>query len=227
MKADLGPRPSPGDLQDDMLAAGDFLVWLQQFRHALIHECGVAVDCSGCDACCSSSSFIHIRPEETRTLAKIPKKLLFPVPGMPKGHVLLGYDENGCCPMLKDGQCSIYAHRPFTCRHYDCRVFTAAGIAPGGADKVRVTNRIRRWQFSFPTAHDRAAHAAIQAAARFIPDHASHFPGGAIPNNPSQLAIVAIKAYQVFLSHDRYNLSNHEIAAALVAECRQFDMKGE
>ena len=53
---------------------------------------------------------------------------------MPKGNMLLGYDENGHCPMLIDDKCSIYEHRPITCRSYDCRIFPAAGIVAGDDD---------------------------------------------------------------------------------------------
>ena len=42
----------------------------------------------------------------------------------------MGFDERGRCPMLTDAGCSIYAHRPRTCRTFDCRVFTAAGLSP-------------------------------------------------------------------------------------------------
>ena len=73
--------------------------------------------------------FIHIQPEETQTLQRIPRALLFPAPGLPKGHVLMGYCDKGQCPMLVDNQCSIYEHRPQTCRDYDCRVFAATGIS--------------------------------------------------------------------------------------------------
>ena len=85
--------------------------------------------CGGCTACCTSSQFVHIEPDETRTLSRIPAALLFPAPGLPRGHRLMGYDENGHCPMLVDATCSIYADRPRTCRTYDCRIFPAADIA--------------------------------------------------------------------------------------------------
>lgn len=87
--------------------------------------------CGDCTACCTSSQFIHIAPDETETLGHIPDELLFDAPGFPAGHVVLGYDENGHCPMLVDGACSIYAHRPRTCRTYDCRIFPATGIDLG------------------------------------------------------------------------------------------------
>ncbi|HET7720760.1 MAG TPA: YkgJ family cysteine cluster protein, partial [Acidimicrobiales bacterium] len=101
------------------LPAGRFSTWLVRI--------GVDVPCGTCTACCTSSQFVHIGPDERDTLSRIPKALLFPAPGQPKGHVVMGYDERGHCPMFVDGACSIYEHRPRTCRTYDCRVFPAAG----------------------------------------------------------------------------------------------------
>jgi uncharacterized protein len=191
----------------DVLDAGGFSCWLRHTRNAFMVENGMEVNCGGCDACCSSSSFIHIRPHETRTLDKIPDNLLFPAPAMPRGHVLLGYDTNGRCPMLINGRCSIYDDRPLTCRNYDCRVFTAAGISAGEGEKARITRRSLRWRFEYPTRSDREEHSAVRAAAKFIREHADCFPGGAIPDNPGQLAVVAIKAYDVF--HKNPHGSNH------------------
>ncbi|MBI3797512.1 MAG: YkgJ family cysteine cluster protein [Deltaproteobacteria bacterium] len=157
--------------------------------------------CGECNACCRSFYFIHIRPEETQTLARIPRELLFAAPGLPEGHVLLGYDENGHCPMLIDNKCSIYAYRPLTCRTYDCRIFPAAGLAAGDDDKALITQQIRRWQFSFPTKLDHNQQAAVQAAARFLRQRAECFPAGVIPSNSTQLAILALKVYDVFLKY--------------------------
>ena len=119
--------------------------------------------CHGCTACCRSSQFIPIGPDEVDTLAHIPKALLFPAPRVPRGHYVLGYDERGHCPMLVDDRCSIYEHRPRTCRTYDCRVFPAAGVTP---DEPLVAERSERWRFSYPTDADRSAHEAVRAAAR-------------------------------------------------------------
>src|SRR5689334_12051664 len=96
---------------------------------ALAGEGASDVPCGACTACCTASQFVHIGPDEADALAHIPAELLFPAPGLPRGHVLLGYDEHGRCPMLVDDGCSIYAHRPQTCRTYDCRVLPAAGVA--------------------------------------------------------------------------------------------------
>ena len=209
--------------------AGDFSSWLRQTRRTLVIEDGTNVDCGACIACCSSFHFIHVRPEETRTLGRIHKDLLVAAPGLPKGNVLLGYDKNGFCPMLVNGKCSIYEDRPRTCRNYDCRVFTAAGIAAGDDDRDRITQRIRRWKFSYPTEHDHDEHVAVQAVAKFIREHAACFPGGKIPGTPSQLAILAIKACDVFLKKNAASAgtarasSDTEIANAIVEACRQFD----
>src|SRR5262249_465616 len=108
------------------LPAGEFSSWLRLTRRALqLKNIGADVPCGECNACCGSSYFIHIKPEETQTLNRIPKALLFPAPGLPKGNVLMGYNEKGECPMLIDNKCSIYEHRPQTCRDFDCRIFAA------------------------------------------------------------------------------------------------------
>src|SRR3954468_21156823 len=131
------------------LAAGNFVAWLAEVQAAIAGDAAADVPCGDCTACCTSSQFVHIGPEEADTLTHIPAELLFPAPRMPRGHVLMGYDERGHCPMLIDGKCSIYEHRPRTCRTYDCRVFAASGIEPDDDDKVLIRERVRRWQFSF------------------------------------------------------------------------------
>src|SRR5438552_2615582 len=110
-------------------------------QSALRGDADSDVPCAGCTACCTSSQFVHIGPDETDALAHIPAELLFPAPQRPPGHVVLGYDERGHCPMLVDGRCSIYEHRPQTCRIYDCRVFTAAGIELAEPSKAEIAAR--------------------------------------------------------------------------------------
>jgi Fe-S-cluster containining protein len=191
--------------EEHSLPAGDFSSWLFRTRHSLETENGIEVPCGECTACCTSSYFIHIRPDEVRTLSRIPKKLLFPAPGFPPGTMLLGYDERGHCPLFISGRCSIYEDRPLTCRSYDCRLFAAAGIEAGDEDKALVNRRIPLWQFSYPNQCDLDLHKAVQAAAHFLPKHAECFPSGEIPNTPTLIALHAIKVYTVFLeSGDRF-----------------------
>ncbi len=179
------------------LPAGDFSVWLAQMLGALRGEQASDVPCDGCTACCRSSQFIHVGPDETDALAHIPADLLFPAPGLPSGHVLMGYDDHGHCPMLIDDQCSIYEHRPSTCRTYDCRVFPATGFELADADKVDIATRARRWRFSFPTEADRAQRDAVQAAADYLRVHADLLPG--LGATETQLAVAAVEAHAVFV----------------------------
>jgi len=213
------------------LPAGSFSSWLRRTRSAQVKENGVDVPCGECNACCRSSYFIHIRPEETQTLTRIPGKLLSSAPGLPEGNVLLGYDENGRCPMLIDDKCSIYEHRPLTCRNYDCRIFPAAGIAAGDDDKALITRRIQRWKFSYPTERDRKQHSAVQAAATFLRERAECFPAGAVPSNSTQLAVLAIKVYDVFLKYNDGSVKTGrvspdlEVAKAVMEANEKFDAR--
>jgi Fe-S-cluster containining protein len=183
------------------LAAGDLAAWMGQVQDALDGRRDALVPCDGCTACCTSSQFVHIGPDETETLARIPADLLFPAPRMPAGHVLLGYDERGHCPLLVDGRCSIYEHRPRTCRTYDCRIFPAAGVTVE-APQVLVAERARRWRFAYAGDADRVRHEAVQAAAAFLRDHAGRLPNGTVPTTPTQRAVLAIQVHDVFLGVD-------------------------
>jgi uncharacterized protein len=151
--------------EDQERAAGAFSSWLVDVKAAIRGDGDADVPCGTCTACCTSSQFVHIEPDETETLRRVPKALLFPAPRLPRGHVLMGYDERGHCPMLVDGGCSIYDDRPRTCRTYDCRVFPATGIEPDD-DKVLIARQARRWRFSYPHDRDRVDHEAALAAAR-------------------------------------------------------------
>lgn len=162
-----------------MIDAGDFGAWLDDVRAAIRGERDAVVPCGECTACCTSSQFVHIGPDETDTLAHLPPELLFPAPGLPPGHLLMGYDERGHCPMFVDGGCSVYKHRPRACRSYDCRVFAAADVEPG---KPAIAARVTEWRFSYPTRADEAAHEAVRAA--------SAQSEGAV--NPTERAIRAV-----------------------------------
>jgi uncharacterized protein len=198
------PRPWPAPSGTSLRArvddggerpAGDFSAWLDDMQAALRGERPSDVPCAGCTACCTSSQFVHIGPEETETLARIPPALLFPAPRRPRGHVVLGYDERGHCPMLIDGRCSIYEHRPQTCRTYDCRVFPAAGV---GSDSGLIARRAREWRFGYPTEADQVAHDAVRAAATFLDEH----PALHSATNATQLAVLAVEIHHVFLGQD-------------------------
>jgi uncharacterized protein len=172
--------------------AGKFSSWL--------HRTGdLDVPCGSCTGCCRSSMFIHIKPEEKRALARIPKELLFPAPGLPKGHVLMGHNERGECPMLIKDKCSIYADRPQTCRDYDCRVYAATGTLPDTAAQPFVAERVRAWEFEAADEASKNELAAVRACATFLAKNEAGFPTEALPRNPAQRAILAIRMHRLFL----------------------------
>ena len=185
----------------DGLPAGDFSAWLTDVQAAIGGTGESDVPCGTCTACCTASQFIHIEPDETETLAHIPAGVLFAAPQLPRGHVVMGYDEHGHCPMLIEGKCSIYAHRPRTCRTYDCRVFPAAGVEPDN-DKPLIAAQARRWSFSYRTDDDHTQHDAVRASALYLRDNRGVLGGGNLPANATQLAVAAIEAHVAFLGHD-------------------------
>lgn len=208
--------------------AGEFSQWLHFTRTAQqVRNVGADVPCGQCNACCRSSMFIHIRPEETRSLKRIPKQLLFPVPGLPKGHLLMGYNDKGRCPMLVNDRCSIYEDRPQTCRDYDCRIFAATGIALDEQTQASIAAQVKAWRFAYPGQEDRREHEAVRATAAFLQQNAKLFPPQALPLNPVQLALTAIKVYTVF--HESMEPgsgprpADAEIVKAIMAAMDKFD----
>jgi hypothetical protein len=188
---------------EEPLPAGSFSAWLAGMERALEGEASSDVPCGDCTGCCRSSQFVHIGPDEVDTVAHIPAALLFPAPRMPRGNVLLGYDEQGCCPMLVDGRCSIYEHRPRTCRTYDCRVFPASGVEiEDDGDKGPIAERARRWTFDVAQSDDRVRHLAVRAAASFVDAHPEVLPEGAPRPTATQRAVMAVRAHRAFLGRD-------------------------
>lgn len=178
--------------------AGAFSAWLAAMRRSLEHGSGTDVPCGDCTACCRASQFVHIAPDELDTLAHVPRALLFPAPGAPRGHVLMGYDERGRCPMLGDDGCTIYEHRPRTCRVYDCRVFAAAGTFPDEPGKGDIAVRAREWAFDHPTATDRAEHAAVERAAVWLAADGASLPAEDAPRTTTQRAVLAVELADAF-----------------------------
>jgi len=191
------------DVSGDVpLAAGRFTTWLGDIGAAIRGERDSDVPCGECTACCEASQFVHVGPDEADALAHIPAALLFPAPGLPSGHRLMGYDAHGRCPMLVDGRCSIYAYRPRTCRTYDCRVFAAADVVDDDPTKAAVVARARRWRFDEPLPDDVTLHGAVRAAAGFLRAHATELPDALAPRTATQLAVLAVEAHGAFVADD-------------------------
>jgi len=179
------------------LDAGPFARWATGMAAAIAGERDADVPCGTCTACCRSAQFVHIGPDETDSLAHIPAALLFPAPGRPRGHVLLGYDERGHCPMLVDERCSIYSHRPRTCRTYDCRVFPACGLDADADGKPAIAERARRWRFRYPSPADRAHQEAVLAAAAHVGERER---AGGRSLSATRAAAAALEIHSRFIS---------------------------
>jgi hypothetical protein len=134
---------------------------------------------------------------------------------------MMGYRDNGHCPMLQDGNCSIYEDRPQSCRDYDCRIFAAAGIDAGGDDKHVINERVRQWEFTYASEEERRLHESVRAAATFIKTKGESFPGGRAPTAPTGIAVLALKSYKVFLSNETRD--DRDTARAIIEASRAFD----
>jgi hypothetical protein len=117
--------------------------------------------------------------------------------------------------MLVDGACSIYEDRPRTCRTYDCRIFTAAAVAPDAATQPAIAERVRSWRCRFDTPVARARADAVQAAAAFLRAHRADLPPEIAPANPTGLAVLAVEVHELFLAST--GPSTEPDAAAIVA----------
>jgi Fe-S-cluster containining protein len=169
--------------------------WLAATLATLLDDVPANVPCGTCNACCRTFHQLHIRPGEKRARRRLPREYLSVARGLPPGYLLLGYTEEGACPLLVGGRCSIYEDRPLVCRTYDCRLYAACGIAP---DRAEIAAQVRRWTFSYPTARDRELREAVHAAVRFIRETSACLPGEAALRQPIRLATLAVVTHELF-----------------------------
>jgi Fe-S-cluster containining protein len=217
------PPPTAFAPSRTTIAAGDFGAWLQRMFAVLRGAAIADVPCGTCTGCCTSSYHLLIRQADRPAVAALGERWLLEAPGLEQGEALLGFHANGHCPALAPEGCTIYAQRPLTCRDYDCRVFAAAGIDAGGADKAVINERVRAWRFAHASDADAAMHAAIRAAACFIREQGAAFPGGRAPTSPTGIAVLALKAYPVFLEPAQTGRTRAEIVHAMIEASRRFD----
>jgi len=177
----------PAD-QDD---AGPLAAWAVATVAVAAGRAEADVPCGTCTACCRAGWFVHVAPDEVEALRRIPAALQFPAPGRPPGHVVVPHDDRGRCPMLTDAGCSIYEHRPRTCRAFDCRVFTATGVRPDGDAAADVAHRAAAWRFDRTGPDDRRHHLAIRAAVERLADD--------LAGRPGDLAGAAVRVHELFL----------------------------
>ena len=183
-----------------VVEAGPFGEWLAAMRAVLRGERDADVPCGDCVGCCVSAYPIPLRPTDHVALDKVPARHLH-LPSESGGLARMGYGEDGICPMLCAGTCSIYRGRPQTCRDYDCRIYAATGLLPDGQRPV-IRERVLAWRFEPGSAEDVAAAAAVRAAGQFIRRHADAFPASMRAGSATAAAVLAVKTYQVFSPAD-------------------------
>ncbi|MEY4762007.1 MAG: hypothetical protein RLZZ200_1863 [Pseudomonadota bacterium] len=206
----------------DPIDAGHFGDWLRETEAMLRGTGGSNVPCGSCVGCCVSSYHIWLRPEDRVAYDEVPEEFLRQGRGQPPGHHLMGYHDDGRCPMLTAQGCRIYADRPQTCRDYDCRIFAAAGIEAGDAARQVINERVRAWRFRYADDAECSAHAAITATATFIRQHAGAF-GGTAPTAPTGIAVLALKSHRVFLEPDVESCDPVDLAKAIIEAGKAFD----
>lgn len=177
--------------------AGEFSIWIDEFTRTMQGKVDGSVPCDGCVGCCTSSKFVHIHPEDEQAISAIPRELLFQAPGLPNGYCLLGYDQQGHCPMLKDGQCSIYGARPRTCRQFDCRVLAATGVEIDDESEV-IMAKARSWKFQFTTDRSTELYHAVKLASSFLDRYRHEFPDGFVPRLSTHLSVMAVRVHSMF-----------------------------
>ena len=203
--------------------AGDFGQWVRSMTASLLGESGNDVPCGDCVGCCSSSWPIALRPSDAKVVAHIPVEWLIDPDNAPSGLRYMGYREDGTCPMLQSGRCSVYSDRPQTCRDFDCRLFTATGIHSAGDDKPLINARIARWRFSYATPADEAVHQAMRSAVAFLNHPTTRALAPRLPTSPIALAGLAFKAHRVFLDPTHETLAVADCLQQVIAATRSFD----
>jgi uncharacterized protein len=187
---------APGSESAGPLPPADFASWVGATVATLRDDVPADVPCGDCNACCRTFHQLHLRPGEKRARKRLPAEYLSVAPGLPPGYLLLGYTEQGACPVLLDGRCTIYQDRPLVCRTYDCRLYAATGVEP---DRAEIAARVRRWRFSYPEREDRERQDAVLAAVRFIRETPACLSSEAARRQPIRLATLAVVAHERFL----------------------------
>lgn len=159
------------------------------------------VPCGTCTACCTSSYFKVVEADEVETINKIPKHLRHYSPGLSEGSILIGYDSNGHCVMLKDGQCSIYDFRPKMCREFDCRVFVVSGLQVEEDDKALISKRVENWEIIYENGLKQIDHDKLKKVAKFLEENRNDLGLEIIPDNSTELSNFVLRYYDDFLSN--------------------------
>lgn len=208
-----------------MIAAGAFGDWLEGFTRTLCDGSARPVPCGECRACCQAGWPVALEPGELEK--PDPRLLIVHGVGLHANRRLLVCREGGSCPLLGEQGCVIHPGHPAACRRFDCRVLAACGLRLEGPRVAGVNLRASRWRFTFATDPERRQSEALLRAARFIPAHRELFPGGRVPGDALQLAVLAVKVHGAFLDHEGQSVRDAPaaVAARMVELARGFEQQ--
>ncbi|MEO6080652.1 MAG: YkgJ family cysteine cluster protein [Steroidobacteraceae bacterium] len=209
------------------ISAGNFGEWLEVMRAVLRGERDADVPCGDCVGCCVSSYPIPLRPTDHVALQQVPARHLRLPADSTAGLARMGYREDGSCPLLCAGACSIYNDRPQTCRDYDCRIYAAAELMPDGERPV-IHQRVSAWRFEFISPEEHDAAEAVRQAAAFIRSHSALFPVAMRADSATATAVLALKTWSLFRNSARppgTGESPEQAVQRVIDAARQFDQK--
>ena len=98
------------------------------------------VPCGDCSACCY---YAGIPVDKKRDRKRLPHLL---TERNADGELVLQRRADGACVHLGEQGCTVYEHRPSTCRSFDCRAFSAMGLV----EHCDPDHRTPDWQFAAP-----------------------------------------------------------------------------
>jgi Fe-S-cluster containining protein len=148
------------------------------------------VPCNTCNACCYNHRIEVDRsqepPERLARLDMVPDEY---------GDMKLRKRADGSCVHLGENGCTIYEHRPTTCRTYDCRMSCMLGIRRAYQHGDAVIEE-PAWIFDQETRKDRILHAAFQMAG-------DHLRQTGFPEDPDDLNTLLASIAPAYIAKSR------------------------
>ena len=142
-------------------------------------------------------------------------------PGTPIAH---GLRLPGHCPMFATGGCSYLPAPARDLPHLRLPHFHRGRHERGRDASPSSTSASRAGDSNTPADRIASEHRAVTAAANFLRQHPVRFPGGSIPSRPSEIAVLAVKSYAVFL---QIPTTDAETPPPSSMRCREFDRAAE
>jgi Fe-S-cluster containining protein len=126
------------------------------------------VPCGDCHRCCTGHAFEQIGLEPFE-VARFPQAIWHEET---QEHAIPWTD--GRCPFFIDGRCSIYEHRPSTCRVFDCRIYLVQTVPVYKAQMPLIADVLDMWDdWRIETVEDVDTALAF-ASAKEYPELARH-----------------------------------------------------